>query len=254
MNKQIVDSMSSPFTGGAVYLVEDTEVQTFRKEKYSVHVRYYVCKDTGEQFTSEEQDEQLCNELYNQYRIRHGIPFPDEIRKIREHYGLSHSQITKIVGFGQNQWSQYENGNLPSESNGKSIAAIRSREGMLSMLESSRNQFDESTFSRIKKNIMCVSDIDSNDAPYFYFYGNSKRGVNNGYSEMNPDKLQCMVQLIVSKEKMVCLRQSSIKKCIMQISIVIRNMGVPSVGWHIVQSNMDLYLNIMRLYMIMCKV
>lgn len=140
MNKQIVNSMSSPFTGGMVYLVEDTEVQTFRKEKYSVHVRYYVCKDTGEQFTSEEQDEQLCNELYNQYRIRHGIPFPDEIRKIREHYGLSHSQITKIVGFGQNQWSQYENGNLPSESNGKSIAAIRSREGMLSMLESSRNQ------------------------------------------------------------------------------------------------------------------
>ena len=73
MNKQIVNSMSSPFTGGEVYLVEDTEVQTFRKEKYSVHVRYYVCKDTGEQFTSEEQDEQLCNELYNQYRIRHGI-------------------------------------------------------------------------------------------------------------------------------------------------------------------------------------
>lgn len=200
MNKQIINSMSSPFTGGAVYLVEDTEVQTFRKEKYSVHVRYYVCKDTGEQFTSEEQDEQLCNELYNQYRIRHGIPFPDEIRKIREHYGLSHSQITKIVGFGQNQWSQYENGNLPSESNGKSIAAIRSREGMLSMLESSRNQFDEITFTRIKKNILCVSDIDCNDDPYFYFYGNSKRGVNNGYSEMNPDKLQSMVQLIVSKE------------------------------------------------------
>ena len=48
MNKQIVNSMSSPFTGGMVYLVEDTEVQTFRKEKYSVHVRYYVCKDTGE--------------------------------------------------------------------------------------------------------------------------------------------------------------------------------------------------------------
>ena len=42
MNKQIVNSMSSPFTGGMVYLVEDTEVQTFRKEKYSVHVRYPI--------------------------------------------------------------------------------------------------------------------------------------------------------------------------------------------------------------------
>lgn len=201
MNKQIVNSMKSPFTGGAVYLVEDTEVQIFRKEKYTVHVRYYVCKETGEQFTSEDQDEQLCNELYNQYRIRHGIPFPDEIKKIREHYGLSYTQITKIVGFGQNQWKQYENGSMPSESNGKSIVAIKSREGMLSMLESSRNQFSESTFSKIKKNISCLSDLDNKEASYFYFYGSSERGVNNGYSEMNPDKLQCMVQLIVSKEK-----------------------------------------------------
>lgn len=81
MNKQVDNNMKSPFTGGLVYLVEDTEVQDFRKEQYTVHVRYYECKDTGEQFTTEEQDEQLCNELYNQYRIRHGIPFPDEIKK-----------------------------------------------------------------------------------------------------------------------------------------------------------------------------
>lgn len=88
MNKQIVNSMSSPFTGGAVYLVEDTEVQTFRKEKYSVHVQYYVCKDTGEQFTSEEQDEQLCNELYNQYRIRHGIPFLTRLGRLESTMGF----------------------------------------------------------------------------------------------------------------------------------------------------------------------
>ena len=120
MKRQIDKNMVSPLTGGEVYLVEDIESHIFRKEEYKVHVFYYVCKDTGEHFTTEAQDEQFCNELYNQYRIKHGIPFPDEIKRIREHYGLSCSQITKIVGFGQNQWKQYENGNVPSESNGKS--------------------------------------------------------------------------------------------------------------------------------------
>ena len=201
MNKQIVNGMVSPFTGGAVYLVENTEVQTFRKEEITVHVRYYMCKDTGEQFITEEQDEMLCNELYNQYRVKHGIPFPDEIKKIREYYGLTCSQMTKIVGFGQNQWRQYEAGCMPSESNGKSIVAIRSREGMLSMLESSRNQFEERIFDKIRNNILCSSDLERNDMSYFYFYGNSQRGEYNGYSEMNPNKLQSMVQLIVSKEK-----------------------------------------------------
>lgn len=47
MNKQVDNNMKSPFTGGLVYLVEDTEVQDFRKEQYTVHVRYYECKDTG---------------------------------------------------------------------------------------------------------------------------------------------------------------------------------------------------------------
>ncbi len=47
--------MRSPFTGGRVFLVEDTETQEFRKEQYTVHVRYYVCEDTGEEFNTTEQ-------------------------------------------------------------------------------------------------------------------------------------------------------------------------------------------------------
>lgn len=200
MKKKLAKNMVSPLTGGEVYIVEGQETQTFRKEKYSVHTSYYVCKDTGEKFTTEEQDEQMFNELYNQYRIRHSIPFPEEIKKIREHYQLSYSQITKIVGFGQNQWKQYEVGNIPSDSNGKIIIAIRKREVMLSMLEASKNQFDKSVYKKIKQNILCASEEDSNDVLRFYFYGKTQRGAINGYSEMNPEKLQCMVQYIVNKE------------------------------------------------------
>ena len=125
MKKQIATGMKSPITGGAVYLCEGMETQTFRNEKFQVYVRYYECADTGGHFTTEDQDEQAFNELYNQYRVRHGIPFPDEIKRIRERYGLTLSQITEIVGFGQNQWRQYENGCVPSESNGKIIAALK---------------------------------------------------------------------------------------------------------------------------------
>ena len=154
MTKIIAEGMTSPFTNGQVYLVEDTEKQIFRGEEYTVHARYYECVDTGEKFTSEEQDEQMFCELYNQYRVRHGIPFPDEIKRIRERYKLSCQHMSKILGFGQNQWGQYESGKVPSESNGKSIAAIRSREGMLSILETSRNEFDEGLYNKIRNNVL----------------------------------------------------------------------------------------------------
>ena len=107
--EQYVD-MNSPFTGGRVKEVFTTEVQEFRKENYTVHARYYVCEDTGEKFTTTEQDELKFNELYGQYRVRHGIPFPEEIKATREKYGLSLAAISKILGFGINQYANYENG------------------------------------------------------------------------------------------------------------------------------------------------
>ena len=109
--------IKSPFTGGKVKEVSTVEEHEFRKERFSVHVRYYVCEDTGERFTTTEQDELLFNELYSQYRVNHGIPFPEEIKGIRLHYGLNYQQITKILGFGANQYAQYEKGQMPSESN-----------------------------------------------------------------------------------------------------------------------------------------
>lgn len=120
--------MKSPFTGGRVKEITTIEEKVFRGEKYIVNVRYYVCEDTGEQFTTTEQDTILFDDLYSQYRVRHGIPFPDEIKEIRLRYGLNYSEIFRLLGFEGNLYARYESGELPTESNGKLIAAIRDRE------------------------------------------------------------------------------------------------------------------------------
>ena len=62
MNKQVDNNMKSPFTGGLVYLVEDTEVQVFRKEQYTVHVRYYECKELA---NSLQQKSKMSNYVMN---------------------------------------------------------------------------------------------------------------------------------------------------------------------------------------------
>ena len=85
--------IKSPFTGGKVkevYTMEDVE---FRGEKFLVHVRYYVCEDTGEQFTTTEQHTLQFNDLYSQYRIRHGIPFTDGIKG---HKPLNHAKCGSV--------------------------------------------------------------------------------------------------------------------------------------------------------------
>lgn len=192
--------MKSPFTGGKAKEISTTEDVTFRKEKFRVHVRYYICEDTGEQFTTTEQDTLQFNELYAKYRIKHGIPFPDEIKAIRTRYGLNYSQISRILGFGANQYAKYESGEVPSESNGKMIAAIKDKGVLLSMLKSCKESFQRSEYERILTAINMSDEREDENAPLhqIIFIDNS-RSIFNGYGSKSIPKLFDMVRYIVKK-------------------------------------------------------
>ncbi len=192
--------IKSPFTKGRVKEISTTEDVEFRKETFRVHVRYYVCEDTGEQFTTTEQDTLQFNDLYSQYRIRHGIPFPDEIKEIRTRYGLNYSQITKILGFGTNQYAKYENGDVPSESNGKMIAAIRNKKVLLGLLKDCKDTFSPSEYERILASItMSEMKDDEYTALYCIIFNDNSRSIFNGYGRKSIPKLFDMVRYIVMK-------------------------------------------------------
>ena len=192
--------IKSPFTGGKVKEVSTVEEHEFRKERFSVHVRYYVCEDTGERFTTTEQDELLFNELYSQYRVNHGIPFPEEIKSIRLHYSLNYQQITKILGFGVNQYAQYEKGQMPSESNGKLLSAIMNQQFMLHLLEDSRAEFDEAEYNKVFQSILVAEAKLENEVQKRLIYRDIRRSVYNGFGQLNVEKVSEMVKFFIRKE------------------------------------------------------
>jgi transcriptional regulator with XRE-family HTH domain len=159
-----------------------------------------VCEDTGEKFTTTEQDELKFNELYGQYRVRHGIPFPEEIKATREKYGLSLAAISKILGFGINQYANYENGQVPSESNGKMILAARNKDFMVSLLDSSREQFSETEYTKIRNSILSAPEESASDKLNALFYSDTTCSVYNGFGSLNTNKLANMVKFFSFKE------------------------------------------------------
>lgn len=141
--------MISPFTGGETKLIKEQRELTFRKEKFSYTAHYYLCVDTGEQFTTTELDTLNINQVYNQYRIKYGIPFPDEIQKIRGLYGLPASKMSEILGLGTNQYRLYENGEMPSEAIGKTLKSIMNPIVFETYVHNADNQFEKKDFERI---------------------------------------------------------------------------------------------------------
>jgi len=132
--------MNSPITGQPMKLVKEPGVKlAFRKEEFEITYHCYLCEESGERFTTDVEDKINQTQVHNQYREKYGIPFPDEIKEIREMYGISASKMSDILGFGTNSYRLYESGEIPSVANGRLILAIKQPPDFIKQVEASSN-------------------------------------------------------------------------------------------------------------------
>ncbi|WP_438423582.1 type II TA system antitoxin MqsA family protein [Aquimarina macrocephali] len=113
--------MKSPFTGKEMSIKIRKEDLTFRKETFNVTYPSFYCTDSKQYFTTTEFDTIKMRQAYNQYRDKYNLPFPEEIREIRAKYGVSATKMSEILGFGINSYRNYENGEVPNQSNANLI-------------------------------------------------------------------------------------------------------------------------------------
>ena len=64
-------------------------------ESIEVDAQILVCAECGEEF-----DNATLIRAYNEYRRRHKLLLPEEIKKIREQYGLSQRSFAKLLNGG----------------------------------------------------------------------------------------------------------------------------------------------------------
>ena len=191
--------MKSPFTGGNVSLRQENSELVFRKEKFRYTYLYYECEDTKEHFTTTEIDELNLAQVYNQYRIKYGIPFPDEIKQIREMYDLSALKMSEILGFGDNQYRLYESGGMPSEANGKVLNLIKDPAIFETFVRNARYQLDEKEFKRILAKLNKVIESQLPDIEAELIYDSYTRGSINGYATQSYKKLKNILLYFIER-------------------------------------------------------
>lgn len=191
--------MKSPFTGGDVKLMHEYRELLYRKESFSYIAHYYVCVDTGEQFTTTELDTLNIYQVYNQYRVKYGIPFPDEISAIRGAYGLSASKMSEILGLGANQYRLYENGEMPSEAIGKLLKSIMNPATFIAIIESAKHQFEDDEYAKIiEKAKRSVKRIEEENIHKRVFGGYGRSSL-NGYAPQSYSRLKNIILFFINK-------------------------------------------------------
>ncbi|MES2381179.1 MAG: type II TA system antitoxin MqsA family protein [Bacteroidota bacterium] len=188
--------MKSPITGKEMILTKEKRSMDFRKETFEIVFHYYQCEDSGEQFTTTALDEVNMNQVYNQYRDKFNIPFPDEISSIREKYGLSASKMSAILGFGVNSYRQYEAGEMPSVSNARLIQVIGDPTQFISMVKLC-DGLDENTKAKYIHKAQAIIEAQQRNSFGFnlkeYLLGNHLADVYSGYRNPNFEKFTEMV-------------------------------------------------------------
>ena len=191
--------MKSPITGGEIQLVQEQRELVYRKEKFSYIAHLYKCVDSDEIFTTTKLDELNLGQVYNQYRVKYGIPFPDEIANIRELYGLSAAKMSEILGFGANQYRLYENGEMPSEANGKILKNIGNTAFFEAIVTNTENQFEPKEFIRIICKVQYAACRQVEDVYKKIIFQGAQRSITNGYAQMSYSRVKNIILFFIER-------------------------------------------------------
>lgn len=195
--------MKSPFTGKEMILQIEKSTLIFRKETFEYIHKSYLCEDSGESFTTTELDEFNLNQVYNQYRDKHNIPFPDEIIKLRNTYGLSSVMMSRVLGFGANSYRNYEKGEVPSLANSNLIKTVSSDVQNFKLLVDLNNDLNEEEKSKILIKIKLVIESlteNRNDTNYVDVLFENKLPNNyTGYRKPSMEKMSNMIMFFAEK-------------------------------------------------------
>ena len=145
--------MRSPFTGEEMKLIRENITLPYRKDEFEIVYHAYECDKTEERFTDDELDLININQVHNLYREKYGIPFPEEIRNIREKYEVSAKKMSEILGLGSNAYRLYESGEMPTVSNGRLILSIKEAEEFRRQIEFSSHLLKEGEYAKLIKNV-----------------------------------------------------------------------------------------------------
>lgn len=200
--------MKSPFTGGEVVLVKEIRKAVFRKEEYEYIFLCYRCVDTQETFTTTQLDTFNTSQIYNSYRAAHDIPYPDEIKELRNRYSVSALKMSKILGFGDNQYRLYENGEIPNIANGRVLKAIQSPGTFATFVEAAKNELSENEYRKLQIRLdECECDSSVDNFIHNLIFNDNIRSRYNGYAMQSVNKLKNVLLFFIKKSGGVFVTQ-----------------------------------------------
>ena len=170
-------------------------------ETIEVEARVMVCENCGEDLFNEDLDSETLICAYNQYRKKHKLLFPDEIKSIREQYGLSQRSFAKLLNWGDKTIRRYEHGAVQDRAHNSLLRFLRDPENMRTYLNENEVALNEKQKIELLKTIEKLThDADhQTEKKFFDLYFSSVPSEENGFKGFDYEKCCAMVLFFAHK-------------------------------------------------------
>ena len=170
-------------------------------EDITVEAQVLVCTECGEELFCEKLDSATLVNAYNEYRRKHKLLLPDEIKKIREQYGLSQRSFAKLLNWGDTTICRDENGSVQDKAHNSLLLFLRDPENMRTYLTENETALDE----RQKAKLLDTVEKLEQDTEYragrrfFELFFSGIPCEENGFKGFDYEKLCAMVLFFAHK-------------------------------------------------------
>ena len=133
--------------------IETVEEIKVRGEAFEVETHYLKCRVCENTFDAPSSDHDPLELAYREYRKRHGMMQPEDIKAFRKKYGLSQGELSSILGWGIATLNRYENGALQSQAHEKILRLAMEPDNLLKLVEESPGALNKAKKGRLMKNL-----------------------------------------------------------------------------------------------------
>ncbi|MCK8823593.1 type II TA system antitoxin MqsA family protein [Fuchsiella alkaliacetigena] len=137
------------------YFIE-VEQETFNimdKEKVTIKAEIAKCSECKNSLFQEELEEKNQKKAFDLYRENNNLLFTEQIKEIRNQYGLTQKEMSKLLGWGEITYHRYENGCIPSQAHNNQLTLMKDPRNVKRTLKEGNHNLNEEAAQKLAAKI-----------------------------------------------------------------------------------------------------
>ncbi|MFH1368612.1 MAG: type II TA system antitoxin MqsA family protein [Elusimicrobiota bacterium] len=183
-------------------IIQRKEIYKVKGEDISIDSSILHCIECNTEIFDSVIDGNNITSAYNDYKAKHKLLTSDQVKALREKYGLSQRSLGTLLGWGEVTIHRYENGAIQDESHNEVLMLIEKPEIMIEIFNKNSDLLPDRIKVDLDKRIKEL--LSEETKPNFYnaleniLNSSNQRNEFNGYNRFDLEKIYNLIIYIIS--------------------------------------------------------